>query len=98
MTNTNQYGPWELIVQGFALDDYDNPTDPAHLLLADVKKRLMLEKRKIGSRTGAFGVTEIQDVKLGPGVVRPPDETSSKAYFWLALTIEMVEDALNPYG
>lgn len=37
---------WSLLIQGFVEDDLDNPTDPAHLLLADVKKCLALEKER----------------------------------------------------
>ena len=39
--------PWDLIVQGFVVDDPEHPTDPAHVLLADVKRAIAIEMRKL---------------------------------------------------
>jgi hypothetical protein len=90
-------GGWDLMVQGFVEDDSKNPTDPAHRLLADVKKRLVAEKRRV-TEGQVLGLTEISNMRIGPGVVRPPDEVSAKAYFWLSLVLEMVEDLADPYA
>jgi hypothetical protein len=89
-------GRWELTVQGWSNEDRENPTDPAHLLLADMRKRLALAKKQV-TDGAAFGITEITNLDIGPGVVRPPDETSSHAYCWLLLTITLSEDLANPY-
>lgn len=96
-SNPNRHGPWELMVQGFVEDDFENPTDPAQYLLADVIKRLALEKRNMLETDAMFGFDCITDLRFGVGVVRPPDEISSKAYFWLPITLEVVEDLSDPY-
>lgn len=97
-----QHGPWEMMVQGFAEDDRLNPTDPAELLLADVQKRLGLEQKKVNWDTpseGIFGLGGIVDkLYIGTGVVRPADEISAKAYFWLTITLELVADLADPYN
>ena len=87
---------WDLLIQGFVQDDKDNPTDPAYELMADVRKRLAMEKQKLNGRNGyAFGFKEISDLIIGSGVVRPPDEVSSKAYFWVSLSIDFAEDLIE---
>lgn len=92
------HGPWALMIQGFVDDDRANPTDPAHNLMADVKKRLAIEARKAVDDYTALGFDAIERIILGPGVVRPADEVSSKAYFYMGLTIQMSEDLMNPFA
>jgi hypothetical protein len=96
-------GHWELMIQGFVLDDKENPTDPGHILMADVKLALVRERMKRAytpaMRTYALlGEKCVTDISIAPGVVRPPDETSVKAMFWLVATIAMVEDLSNPFA
>lgn len=43
---TTSTGEWDLLIQGFVHDDLKNPCDPAYFLLADVKRRLVIEKRR----------------------------------------------------
>lgn len=95
--NPNRHGPWELMIQGFVEDDFENPTDPAQYLLADVVKRLAQEIGNVYEDEGIFGFRCIQKLRLGVGVVRPPDEISAKAYFWLPMTLDLVEDLTKPY-
>lgn len=94
-------GGWELMIQGFVDDDPENPTDPAHYFMADVKKRLAQERRKalaMNKIDGIFGLGNfVIGMRIGSGVVRPPDEISAKAYFWLTITLDMVEDLADPY-
>ena len=53
---TNSTGDWDLLLQGFVDDDLRNPCDPAYLLLADVKRRLAIEKaRTISNIPGLVG-------------------------------------------
>lgn len=91
-------GPWELLVQGFAEDDKFFPTRTAHRLMSDVKRKLAIARRKtadydlLGMRGQVTGLT------IGAGVVRPPDEVSASAYFWLNLTLDLVEDLTDPYN
>lgn len=91
-------GGWDIIIQGFVQDDEENPTDPAHGLLAEVKKALILQKK--GKRRGEhiFGMREVYDLTVGPGTVRPPDDVSANAYFWMGLVIHMAEDLEDPYA
>lgn len=90
-------GAWELLIQGFALDDPDTPTDPAHVLMAAAKKRLAQAKmQNVDFDILGMG-RHITDMRIGAGVVRPPDEISAKAYFWLNLTLDIVEDLAQPF-
>jgi hypothetical protein len=95
-------GRWELMVQGWVEDDKENPTDPAHVLMADVKRRLAIERKKASyhgpDSNGIFGLgRNVLRLYIGGGVVRPPDEISVKAYFWLTITLDLVEDLEEPY-
>jgi len=93
---------WELVVQGFAPDDPENPTDPGHVFLAMVMKRLAEERAKANwdsPEEGIFGLGRfVTSMYIGTGVVRPPDEVSEKAYFWLSITLDLAEDLADPYG
>lgn len=96
--NPVQAGPWTLLVQGFCEDDKDNPTDPAHRLMADVKRRLVEERVRDSFKILGMGDT-VTDLKLSHGVVRPPEDgVSDKAYFWLRMTLDVVEDVTKPYA
>lgn len=89
---------WELLLQGWAEDDKQNPTDPGQKLMAYVKKALM-EARRVGQGYDILGMGgKITDIKLSTGVVRPADEVSAKAYFWLKVELSLVEDLLNPFA
>lgn len=97
-SSPNFKGPWELQIQGFVEDDRQNPTDPAHHLMADVKKRLAMERVK-ERQYNIFGLEgKVFELRISPGVVRPPDDVSAKAYFWLRISIEMVENLMDPYS
>ncbi|MDR7062016.1 MULTISPECIES: hypothetical protein [unclassified Sphingopyxis] len=98
---------WRLIVQGDVQDDKANPTDPAYALLADVRRRLAMERErkdesgKLPDPLGFGGRREknrIEELSFGAGIVRPPDEISAKAYFWLGVTLKTIEDPLFPFA
>lgn len=101
MDSSLNAGPWELVVQGFFEDDKDNPTDEAYIGLADVKRYFAIEKKKTTARRaedGMFGLGRtVTNIIIGQGVVRPPDEISAKAYFWLTIALDMAEDLEKPY-
>lgn len=84
----------ELIVQGFVDDDINNPTDPAFLLLDDVRRRLFWErKRDQGYNVLDFG-PKVR-LRIGQGVVRSPDaDVSDRAFFWLPIALEFAEEFL----
>jgi hypothetical protein len=89
-------GEWHLILQGFVEDDNVHPTDPAHVLLADVVARLnLLIASGGGSTRNLLGLGEkkpcVTGMRLGGSCVRPPDEISAKAYFVLSLKLTLVE-------
>ncbi len=89
------HGPLELLVQGFAIDDPDNPTDPAERLLADVKK--CLGQVLVALTKRPYEWNEVTALRLGQSVCRPPDnEISSVAYFWLSISLEFTENVLDP--
>jgi hypothetical protein len=96
---------WGLLIQGFVKDDPTHPTDPAYYLLQDVRRRLIFERnrRKIGRQgsTDPFSASTfapdgcaLAAMSIGRGVVRPADDVSAKAYFWLPVTLTIVEAPL----
>ena len=91
-----QQSEWELLVQGFVVDDRDNPTDPGYRLLADVKKKLA-EVRIQKDNILGFG-QKVTDFEFSAGVVRPADQVSSKTYFWLKVRMNIVEDHSDPFA
>lgn len=98
-------GPWDLLIQGFVRDDPVHPTDPAHLLMGEVKAILALEKKRRNPTNnvpdylglGDRKVNSITDFAVGVGTVRPADELSGKAYFYLVLSLQITEDTTRPY-
>lgn len=67
---------WPLLIQGFVEDDPMNPTDPAHDLLADVKRCLSIEKeRNYRVESRANGVPNPFD--MGKMRTTSPDEFKS---------------------
>lgn len=91
-------GPWELLIQGFVEDDIIHPSDPAHNLMAEVKRRLIQERVRERQYNILGMGGKITELRISHGVVRPPDEVSAKAYFWLRLTLVVVENLQDPYG
>lgn len=95
--NVRSAGDWELLLQGFTDDDLENPSDPAHDFMAQVKHRLVQEKRASRGHS-ILGFPQIAEMFIGQGAVRPPEDTSEKAFFWLTLTLKLAEDLDKPYG
>jgi hypothetical protein len=98
--NPSSSGEWELLIQGFAEDDRLNPTDPAHLLAADVVKCLSIEAQDIYNLLG-LGDRQpcVTEIRIGQPVVRPADgEISDVAFFFLSVTLKLVEDRSNPFA
>lgn len=97
---------WNLIVQGFVEDDKDDPTDDVYVLLADIRFRLGQERARkdddgrLPNPLGFGGKRKrnrVEEISFGSGVVRPADEVSAKAYFWLGVTLKIIEDPLSPF-
>lgn len=95
-------GPWALIIQGFVKDDKLNPLDPAYELAADVLTVLAEERARTkadGRTADMFGMGGfIQKMTIGNPIVRPSDEISPTAYFWITLDLTVIEDLAKPRG
>lgn len=85
---------WLLYVQGFVKDSLDNPTDPAHDLLADIKKRLSINLVMDSSEYSLGGLAA--SFRMESGVCAPPGEVSPTAYCWLRLEVGVAEDLRDP--
>lgn len=101
-TPTGEY-LWPINVQGFVKDDPLNPTDPAYVLLADVRRRLAIEMKRKTTLHDAdvFGLglkSRLTIHQIGFGVVRPADDLSSHAYFWLTVILRVVDNPATPYA
>ena len=75
--------------------DVEQEEDSAHLLMGDVKQalgKLLVPRNQSGFFDGLANTLSIE-----PGVVRPPDEQSEKAYFWMRIRLEVVEKVGDPY-
>lgn len=89
---------WGLLIQGWTTDDPENPTDPAYELMDEVERHLErisacspINGQPIFPGDYMLGKT-IADIKVHPGVVRPPMEgVSSKAFFYLPVTLTLVK-------
>lgn len=84
----------ELLVQGFAEDDVDHPTDPAYFLLDDVERCLLAQKKRDAGRN-PFGLGLKVHMEMGSGNVRAPDEyVADVAFFYLPVTLKVANDLL----
>jgi hypothetical protein len=92
-------GEWKLLVQGFVKDDPVHRTDPAYVVAADVVKALIVARSDKYNLLGLGGVMPcVSEMKMEQPVVRPADgEISSTAYFFLSVTLTLVEDLENPF-
>lgn len=92
-------GGWDLLVQGFVQDDPDNPTDPAHVLAAEVISVLAAERARRNDLLGlGFRMPCVTEIEIGSPVVRPADATiSTQAFFVLTVTLTLVEDMGRPF-
>ena len=87
-----------LLVQGWVekpIQSPDNGTDNAYCLLADVQRKLS-EIVRDRSPNGGFLSDMVENLLIGEPVVRPPDETSDAAWFWLRVTVSYVENLADP--
>lgn len=107
-TNAGQKYPFNVLIQGFAREGVNSNTtlgtEPAYYLLSAIKMRLAKEKsslsgnrtRKIFDMASENGNT-LYEMHINTGVVRPPDESSSRCFCWLPVTFEVVESLDNPF-
>lgn len=95
--NTKSAGSWELLIQGFADDDRQNPSDPAHHLMAEVKAVLVKDKRRDRGNNMLGMGGRVYEMSVGQGSVRPPDDPTNEAFFWLTLRVRIAEELEEPY-
>jgi len=107
--NRRSVREWGLLIQGWAVDDPEHPTDPAYYLMAAVEQRLsdLVAVKTSGQpvdpavyRLGntAAGKPRISGATIGPGLVRPPQEgISDTAFFYLPVSLQRTVDPANPY-
>lgn len=100
--NTKASVPWDIIIQGFVQLDKENPIDPAHVLAAEVRKVLAAERARKsanGRDSNILGLGPVVDkLSIGSLTVRPSDNISSTAYFWLFVKLTILEDLIDPMG
>lgn len=93
--------PWRLLVQGFVDDDAANPTDPAYLLAGEFLQALAAVRDGARNSGGVLDpdrkTNVVEKIIIGAPIVRPADEFSEKAYFWIPLTLSLYEDPANPF-
>lgn len=98
--STASKGKYRIYIQGFVEDDRDDPTDPAHRLAAEVICALVATKRDRHNILG-MGAKKpcVTEMTIEQPVVRPADnEQSSVAFFFVAVTLQLVEDMENPFS
>ena len=85
---------WPLLLQGWTVDDKQNPSDPVYFLMEAVETKLAeIVKLKKGSGFPAYPSAymlgnRITSFSFGPGVVRPPTEgISAKAFLYMPLRV-----------
>lgn len=95
---------WYVGVQGWVNADEDHPTDPAHQLMQDVKKRLarVIAANSPMNRNPDYmlpdenGQPLLTDFEMDGGMTFTDREDPSKAAFALRLTLTIAEDLENP--
>jgi len=101
---------WSLQVQGWAKEDPRNPTDAAYELMADVKKALgKLASPRLAEEGAQINMGEgdsinayclgalVAGIEIEAGTVRPPEQTSEKAFFWMRCILKFHERVTDPY-
>ena len=93
---------WPLIIQGWAKDDPENPTDPVYPLLRDVRKCFAKQVKRVAGmndrRIFGFSSEHITGIRFGGGIVRPANEASAYAGFHLLLELCIVDNADEDYA
>ena len=85
------------LIQGWVVDDPVNPTDPAHELMAEVKRALA----KVLDMDDTSYMLEgyLSSMNISTGLVRPAETgISDNAYFWLPVVVTLTENLSDPYS
>lgn len=103
--NLKRTEQWTLLVQGWPVDNPDEPSAPAYWMKAAVEQQLSLIVAELPNgvqrddylyRLG----NDISSLTIGQGVVRPPSEEAASrlAMFYLPLILEITTNVSNPYA
>lgn len=100
--HNEQVDSWVVLIKGQVPDDKDNPTDPAHQLLASVKQALALLNKRISPSEGntefeGQALEFVRKIGIEPGTVRPATELTERAAMFLRIVIELVEPLDDPF-
>lgn len=86
-----------VLVQGWAEDDKANPTDAAYNLMADVRKAIAQigdhDNKPAAHLLGGL----VEEVRMEAGTVRPPEQSSDLAFFWMHVILVVSEYTADPY-
>lgn len=92
------------LIQGFTRrSSGEENYDSAHELMAKVKQSLseLLPVKSSNRFLKQYnnGRYLVNDIKIATGLVRPPDSkiSSNMAFFWLPVSITLIEDITDPY-
>ena len=102
--NPNASVGWDILIQGWVLDDKTHPCDPAYIFSALVRQALARHKKQGEGKRGPDGKDylgeglRVQNLRIGAPVVRPADFPSTNACFYLLITLQIVEDMIDPFG
>lgn len=93
---------WQLLVQGWAIDDKDNPLDSTYGLKASVEQVLSRLVQVDSNGRPAYPDSYLLgrraiSLVIGPGVCRPPSEVASLGFFFLPVTVAYSEDLRLPF-
>lgn len=100
---------WTLMLQGWPIDDPENPSDPAYSLKAMCEMRLARLVAQLPNGRGPrypdeymLGKTgdqyDLASLIIAPGVVRPPEDANSRlAMFYMPLVLGVTVDVSDPY-
>lgn len=102
---------WILLLQGWVKEDHLNPCDAAYELMADTKKALaklyaeetndqnILIDMGAGDTPRAFYIGGLTNgFECEPGTVRPPEQPTEKAFFWMRVILKFTEQVSDPYA
>lgn len=102
---------WVLLFNGQTKEDPRAPSDNAYELMADVKKalaKLVRDETNDLALTIDMGAGDtpkayylgalINGLECEPGTVRPPEQPTEKAFFWMRVILKFTERVNDPYS
>ncbi len=88
---------FNLLVQGWAKDDKNNPSAPVYNLMADVRKALNEISDHVNKPSSYLLGGLVNDMRMEAGTVRPPEQSTDLAFFWMHVVFSVTEYTADPY-